>query len=241
MAKITEEQIERMSLIQKLAKIRKIAEVIQKNASGFGYKYTSLDEILSYVTAGMDKYHVSLIPRIKDGYSVSEYTYQKIKTVGKERLAEPVTEFLAVVPMEYKWVNDTNADETILVDWMTTGSQSDPSQAVGSALTYGLRYFLCQYFQIATPEDDPDKWRSKQGEAESAEDKAVAKKLVEEIDKLVRGFVESNQDKVADVKKFCSKYAKNGNYNLITESALAIKFLNDFKIEFGLVDEEEDK
>ena len=41
-----------LNLYQKLAKIRKMTEVIQKNKRGYNYKYTSIDEILARVTAG---------------------------------------------------------------------------------------------------------------------------------------------------------------------------------------------
>ena len=56
-----------LNLQQKLSKIRKMTEVIQKNRKGFNYKYTSIDEILARVTAGMNKYNVSLIPSIVPG------------------------------------------------------------------------------------------------------------------------------------------------------------------------------
>ncbi len=53
-----------LNLQQKLAKIRKMTEVIQKNKKGFNYRYTSIDEILARVTAGMNKHNVSLYPRV---------------------------------------------------------------------------------------------------------------------------------------------------------------------------------
>lgn len=49
---------EKINLYQKLAKIRKMAEVIQKNKKGYGYTYVSEDVILAKVTAGMEKYGV---------------------------------------------------------------------------------------------------------------------------------------------------------------------------------------
>lgn len=55
---------EELNLQQKLAKIRKMTEVIQKNKKGFNYRYTSIDEILARVTAGMNKYNVSLYPNV---------------------------------------------------------------------------------------------------------------------------------------------------------------------------------
>ena len=58
---------EQMNIYQKLARIRKQVEVIQKNKSGYGYKYVSEDEILAKISVFMDKYGLSLIPNIKQG------------------------------------------------------------------------------------------------------------------------------------------------------------------------------
>ena len=75
---------EQMNIYQKLARIRKQVEVIQKNKSGYGYKYVSEDEILAKISVFMDKYGLSLIPNIKQGSTiVSPYTYKKTKTTGK--------------------------------------------------------------------------------------------------------------------------------------------------------------
>ena len=41
---------EQMNIYQKLARIRKQVEVIQKNKSGYGYKYVSEDEILAKIS-----------------------------------------------------------------------------------------------------------------------------------------------------------------------------------------------
>ena len=55
---------EQMNIYQKLARIRKQVEVIQKNKSGYGYKYVSEDEILAKISVFMDKYGLSLIPNM---------------------------------------------------------------------------------------------------------------------------------------------------------------------------------
>ena len=68
---------EQMNIYQKLARIRKQVEVIQKNKSGYGYKYVSEDEILAKISVFMDKYGLSLIPNIKQGSTiVSPYEKQ---------------------------------------------------------------------------------------------------------------------------------------------------------------------
>lgn len=89
---------EQLNLLQKLAKIRKMTEVIKKNKKGFNYKYTSVDEILARVTAGMDKYGVSLIPKITPGSEVVlPYHYTKTRAtkngeVYEENINEIITQ-----------------------------------------------------------------------------------------------------------------------------------------------------
>ena len=71
---------EEMNIYQKLAKVRKQVEVIQRNKSGYGYKYVSEDEILAKVSGFMDKYGLSLIPGIVHNSSeVSPYNTKKTK------------------------------------------------------------------------------------------------------------------------------------------------------------------
>jgi hypothetical protein len=45
---------EAMNIYQKLAKVRKQVEVVQKNKSGYGYKYVTDDELLAKITGVMD-------------------------------------------------------------------------------------------------------------------------------------------------------------------------------------------
>ena len=220
---------ENMNLYQKLAKIRKQVEVVQKNKSGYGYKYVTDDELLAKITVGMDKYSVSLIPNIVPGtLKIEPYTYKKTKG-GRE---ETVNEFTAVSDMEYVWVNNDNPAETIVVKWSMVGQQSDASQCLGSGLTYSMRYFLLKYFNDATPDDDPDKWRSKQRATEAAEDKAIAEQIINKFDASVKTFLAENPKKGDEVKKLVSKYVKGGNYFNVTESALASKMLDDFNNTF---------
>lgn len=48
-------EIKDMSLHEKLAGIRKIVEVVQKNKEGHNYKYAGEETILAKVIAGMDR------------------------------------------------------------------------------------------------------------------------------------------------------------------------------------------
>ena len=230
---------EELNLQQKLAKIRKMTEVIQKNKKGFNYKYTSIDEILARVTAGMDKYGVSLIPKIVHGSeAVSPHHYEKVRfTKDGKQYSEPINEIITQACVVYVWVNDNNPDDFIEVPWFIVGSQQDPAQALGSGLTYGLRQFMIQFFQIATlDDDDPDNWRSKQRDAEKAEERLIAEKIVDQIHRLVTDHLAANPDDKQKIVALTKKYVKeNGkataNYYAIESPVVATELLNALKVE----------
>lgn len=224
-----------LNIYQKLAKIRKQVEVIQKNKSGFNYKYVTDDELLAKITTFMDKYGLSLVPSIVQGTMKHEqYHYLKTKydKAAKQYYEEHNNEIIVSADMVFSWINNENPEERIDVSWVTIGQQADSSQAFGSGLTYSMRYFLLKYFNIATPDDDVDNWRSKQRAAEVAEDLAIAKQIIEELDKDIKDFLGKNPDKSNAVKELISKYVKNSNYFAITESVLATKMLADFRETF---------
>lgn len=225
------EQKEHLNLIQKLAKIRAMSDVVSKEKSGYNYKYADITTILANITSGMKRYGVSLIPSIVPGTASIEQNV--IVNTKSDKTGKPydktATEMLVRADMVFTWVNDDDPNDKIEVPWFVTGSQEDPSQALGSGLTYCTRYFLCNYFQIAQADSDVDAYRSKQKAAEASEDKAIAEELIGKFDVILKKFLADNQDKTDDVKKFLTRYAKNANYFAIREPALAGKLLDDFQ------------
>lgn len=222
------EEQERLNLYQKLAKIRKIADVAKKTKSGYGYKYADLEEILPKVKAGMEKYGVSLMPGISNA-EANQVTLVNTKTdkQGKQ-YDQTSTEFLVRNDMVFTWIDDDTGN-TLQVPWHAIGMQPDPSQAFGTALTYSERYFLITYFQIPVTETNPEDYRRKQKEAADAEDLATAKAIIEKLDEMVRIFLASNQNKQAEVKKMISKYVSSGDYWKIKSPELAAKLLEEFQ------------
>lgn len=221
---------EKLNIYQKLAKIRKQVEVIEKNKNGYGYKYVTEDEILAKITVFMEKYNLSLLPEIVAGTTqVEPYTYKKTKTTKDGVFYEEnANEILVAADMVWTWVNNDDPSERVAVPWALVGQQSDASQALGSGLTYSGRYFLLKFFNIATPDNDPDNFRAKQRAAEMEAEKKVTEAIIQNIDAKIRAFLDANASRSEEVKKFVAKYAKNGNYFSITESSLASKLLRDF-------------
>lgn len=230
---------EELNIYQKLAKIRKPVEILKKNKKGYGYTYVNEEEILSKITGLMERYGVSLIPGMVHGSVVVEpYHYAKTKaTKDGEIYEEHVNEILVRGDMFWTWVNNENPEERIVVPWAFVGSQSDASQAFGSGLTYSTRYFLLKYFNVATSDDDPDNWRSKQRDAENEEERLVAQRILEQVDKLVNDRLAEKPDERKKIVDVVKKYAKEngkatGNYFAIEDSETASKLLQELKKEF---------
>lgn len=221
---------QKMNLYQKLAKIRALSDVVKKEKSGYGYKYVDITAILAQITAGMKKYGVSLIPSIvpsTSNVSQNVMTNTKLDKTGKEHTTV-TTEMLVTAEMTFTWVNDENPEETIVVPWLLLGAMSDVSQSFGSACSYGLRQFLTTYFQIAQTDYDIDAFRSKQKEAEAAEETAIAQAIVENIDAAVKEYISGDKSKGESIKKFMKNYVKDSNYLKIKDPTLAAKVLEDF-------------
>ena len=221
----------KMNLVQKLAKIRDISDVVKKNKKGYNYTYADVTVILANVTAGMKKYGVSLIPSIVPGTaSISQNVISNTKTSKTgEVFDSKTTEMIFSAEMIYRWVNDDDATDFIEVPWFTTGSMSDPSQAMGAAMTYNMRTFLTSFFQIAQSDNDVDAYRSKQKEAEDSVNRAVVAGIIGEIDRFVKGIVSEHADKREEMIEFISKYVKGANYIAIKDLETATQLLEDLK------------
>lgn len=222
---------EKLNLVQKLAKIRAISDVVSKEKRGYNYSYADITTILANITAGMKKYRVSLIPSIVPGtFNVSQNVIEntKVDKTGKPYV-QKTTEMLVQAEMIFKWINDDEPTDYIEVPWVAVGSQNDPSMATGSSLTYCTRYFLTSFFQIAQADSDVDAYRSKQKAAEVSEDKAIATAIIEQFDATLRQYLADNPGKQDDIKKFVSgRFVKSGNYKSITDPKLASKLLEEF-------------
>jgi hypothetical protein len=130
-----------MKLIEKIFEIKnhESMQYFQKDAKGFKGNYVKGVSILSALNPLMKKHRVMLLPEIIDAEMSGKHV------MLKKRLT---------------WF-DIDSDETLPVLWVDFGSAEDLSQAEGKALTYNERYYFMKAFQIATDEDDPDKFKEK--------------------------------------------------------------------------------
>lgn len=203
------------NLNRKLFELGKYVDVVKKSKRGYGYNYAPITEILAKLKAGMEKYGLLLKEQCVHGSQkiVTDH-YVKPKVLKDGTIIEDVVhEFIVSQDIIFTWV-DVETGEFENIPWTCCGEQADPSQAVGGAFTYAQRQFLTQYFQIATPDDDPDYYRSQKAEAEAEADKAVAKQIVDKIDKYVQAYLAANSNSDEARKKITGiikNYVKNGD------------------------------
>lgn len=228
------------NIYQKLAHIRKPVEVITKNKKGYGYTYASEDAILEKITGLMAKHNVSLIPSIVPGTTcVQPYSYtQKKPDKSGNMFEQTVNDILVQGEMVWTWINNEDPNDKIEVPWVFVGQQSDASQAFGSGLTYSSRYFLLKYFNVATPDDDPDSWRTRQKDAENLENKEIAKAIIDEVNTFVNTYLLEKPEAKADITKIVQSYVKiaggkGSNYYSIENPETARKLYDELINKYG--------
>ena len=71
------------------------------------------------------------------------------------------------IKMRFTWI-DAESGDTLSVDWASSGCNGI-DKSIGSAYTYGERYFLLKQFGIATDKDDVDAPKSVEEEMNLAQ------------------------------------------------------------------------
>lgn len=138
------------NIYEKLLVIQQKVNGLAKDKKGNNYSYVTGDKVLSWIKPLMND--LGLILK------------QEVISLGNERMdyktgigtpyEKPKSEILSKVMMRFTWV-DCSTKETD-VNLFAANGQNDWEKGLGSALTYGERYFLLKYFHIATDEDDVD-------------------------------------------------------------------------------------
>lgn len=105
-----------------------MANIVRKNAQGYGYKYTDLAEIHNYLE-GINSQYIQKVERI-DG---DDYIFTKRCFDGK---------------WDEEWLQGSRVVQA------TLSGIKNPAQEQGSALTYARRYSLLLAYGLATDDDD---------------------------------------------------------------------------------------
>jgi hypothetical protein len=134
-----------MELYSKLLKIQKQVKGLSKDKKSHNYDYVTGNKLLSFIKPLMDEQGLILKQEILS----IENERQDYKTKYAEK-----SEILSKVMMRFTWIDCETGEKD--ENLFGANGQNDWEKGLGSALTYGERYFLLKYFHIATDEDDID-------------------------------------------------------------------------------------
>jgi NTP pyrophosphatase (non-canonical NTP hydrolase) len=228
-------EAKKKNIYQKLQTIFDLVDVMQKTKSGFNYTYVPEEEILVKITAGLQQEKLQVYPSIVPGtIKVLAQDYEKVKNTNKETMIrQPVHENVVYGDMLFTWVNIENPEERIEVPWVFIGQQLDSSQALGSGLSYCTRYFYLKYFHVATTQDDPDMWRSKQSEVTDKQNAEITAEVLGELTDVISEYMkkhDSSQEVKTEITELISKHNEGkANYMKITDLDKARDLLEKVK------------
>lgn len=159
----------KLTLFQKLHKIQCEVIGLGKNKKGNNYEYVTGSKVLEHIKPLMNDLGLLL------KQEVLSIDNQRIdyKTGVNTQYEKPKSEILSKVMMKFTWIDIDTGDKD--ENLFGSNGQNDWDKGVGSALTYGERYFLLKYFHINTDEDDIDNPDRKPEEKNTVAAKAPAK------------------------------------------------------------------
>lgn len=132
-------------IYKKLLTLQQAVVGLTKDAKGNAGDYVSGNKLLGIVRPMMDKLGLLLTKDVLE-YHFEPFEYQTKNGTKKEMFCS--------IKMRFTWV-DTESGDTLPVEWASSGCNGI-DKSIGSAYTYGERYFLLKQFGIATDKDDVD-------------------------------------------------------------------------------------
>jgi hypothetical protein len=138
------EENKKLTLLEKLFEIRRAVPYLQKKNQGQQYAYVSSSDVIESVRAKMDEMRVLLIPRVTS-HALERFTTPKGSNT-----------YVTEIDMLFTWVDIDNPKSSLEIPWYCQGIDIGGEKGPGKAYTYGEKYFLLKFFQIATDKDDPD-------------------------------------------------------------------------------------
>ena len=179
-----------MSFYKKLHKIQSAILGLGKDKKGNNYEYVTGNKVLSEIKPLMNdlglllKQEVISIDNVRQDYATRNGNKSEINSK---------------VMMRFTWIDIETGEKD--ENLFGANGQNDWDKGVGSALTYGERYFLLKFFHIATDEDDIDNPDRKKEETEQPKDttaeiskKLESSKTLEELAEVFKSL--SKEDKI---------------------------------------------
>lgn len=197
----------KLNLKQKLHAIQVAVMGLGKDKASQGYRYVTGDKVLSHIKPLMNEHGLILVQEVT-GISNNRQDYTVGAGTDRERIK---SEILTTLDLVFTWM-DVDSDEEMRCEFKANG-QNDWEKGVGSALTYGERYFLLKFFHINTDEDDIDNPERK--EVHKVERKEAAKTPPKELPILtkdhpsynaVKGYISSTKDTALAMQNSRTKF-----------------------------------
>ena len=147
-----------MNIYQKLLVIQKQVKGLSKDKKSHNYDYVTGNKLLSFIKPLMDeqglilKQEIISIENTRQDYEVWDKWAENPQ--GGKGNWKPKNEILSKVMMRFTWIDSETGEKD--ENLFGANGQNDWEKGLGSALTYGERYFLLKFFHIATDEDDID-------------------------------------------------------------------------------------
>lgn len=186
------------NIYTKLLNIQKSVKGLSKDKQSHNYGYVTGNKLLSFIKPLMDEQGIILKQEILS----IENTRQDYKIWDKWAKPnpdwKPKNEILSKVMMKFTWIDCETGEKD--ENLFGANGQNDWEKGLGSALTYGERYFLLKFFHIATDEDDIDNPDRKPQEEEPV------KSNLEEGSVAYKQVVKALGDKTATMDYVRSKF-----------------------------------
>ena len=142
-----------MSIYKKLLIIQQKIVGLSKDKSTHNYKYVTGDKVFEHIKPFMNELGLLLKQEILS----IENTRQDYQTKNGSK-----SEILSKVMMRFTWIDTETGEKD--ENLFGANGQNDWEKGLGSALTYGERYFILKFFHISTDEDDVDNDKRKTSE-----------------------------------------------------------------------------
>lgn len=188
-----------MNLYEKLIELRKSFPYLKKDGKGYGYTYVEESTILGIMSPQMLRLGILLSQEIVD-MQTATITIPPIKDKEKGGTLSPARDVNGVrVKMQYTWINAEKPEERLVCSQFLQDVEGDV-QACGGLMTYGMRYFLLKFLNIATDDEDPDQF-DKKIKRLSGEDKKITKESLAELEEELKGHEELKKKVLAGYSK----------------------------------------
>lgn len=138
---------DKLNLWQKIVEVRKTIPYIKKDGKGYGYDYAKESTLMGIIQDAMNEQGLILYQELRDLENVP------MTIIAKDKSTKDVIGVKAT--FIYHWINASNPDERMYAQQVLQDYKSDV-QGCGGLMTYGIRYFLLKFFNVATDKDDPD-------------------------------------------------------------------------------------